>query len=286
MLEGKGFVAALDQSGGSTPKALKLYGISEDQYHNEEEMFDLIHQMRTRIITSSAFTSKRILAAILFENTMNRKIEGKFTADYLWEEKGIIPILKVDKGLEELKEGVQLMKPISNLEPLLESANQRHIFGTKMRSVIKELNVKGIRALVKQQFDIAKLILAEDLVPIIEPEVDIHASKKDEIESILLASILEALDQLEDEKVMLKLTPPSTTNRYLPLVEHKNVMRVVFLSGGYSQKDANDMLRENKGAIASFSRALTQGLSAKQTEVEFTTMLDESIEAIYQASIT
>lgn len=286
MLNGKGFVAALDQSGGSTPKALATYGVSKDQYQNEDEMFEKIHEMRTRIITSPAFTSKRILAAILFENTMNSKIKGKLSADYLWEEKGIIPILKVDKGLEDLKDGVQLMKPIPNLDELLDTANKRNIFGTKMRSVIKELNENGIKEIVKQQFDIGQQILAKGLVPIIEPEVDIHAKNKGAIEEILLASIKEELDKLDNQKVMLKITPPEIPNLYKPLIDHENVMRVVFLSGGYSQKDANKMLAENSGAIASFSRALTEGLNANQTDEEFNKMLDESIEAIYQASIT
>ncbi|HZJ87501.1 MAG TPA: fructose bisphosphate aldolase [Erysipelothrix sp.] len=286
MLNGKGFVAALDQSGGSTPKALATYGVSKDQYQNEDEMFEKIHEMRTRIITSPAFTSKRILAAILFENTMNSKIKGKLSADYLWEEKGIIPILKVDKGLEDLKDGVQLMKPMPNLDELLDTANKRNIFGTKMRSVIKELNENGIKEIVKQQFDIGQQILAKGLVPIIEPEVDIHAKNKGAIEEILLASIKEELDKLDNQKVMLKITPPEIPNLYKPLIDHENVMRVVFLSGGYSQKDANKMLAENSGAIASFSRALTEGLNANQTDEEFNKMLDESIEAIYQASIT
>lgn len=286
MLNGKGFVAALDQSGGSTPKALATYGVSKDQYQNEDEMFEKIHEMRTRIITSPAFTSKRILAAILFENTMNSKIKGKLSADYLWEEKGIIPILKVDKGLEDLKDGVQLMKPMPNLDELLDTSNKRNIFGTKMRSVIKELNENGIKEIVKQQFDIGQQILAKGLVPIIEPEVDIHAKNKGAIEEILLASIKEELDKLDNQKVMLKITPPEIPNLYKPLIDHENVMRVVFLSGGYSQKDANKMLAENSGAIASFSRALTEGLNANQTDEEFNKMLDESIEAIYQASIT
>lgn len=286
MLEDKCFVAALDQSGGSTPKALATYGVTKDQYHNEAEMFNKIHEMRTRIIQSPAFTSDRILAAILFENTMNSEIDGKLTADYLWEEKGIVPILKVDKGLEDLDKGVQLMKPMPQLDSLLETAKERNIFGTKMRSVIKELNEEGIRDIVKQQFEIGKQILDHGLVPIIEPEVDIHAQDKEEIEEVLFASMKEELDQLGDRKVMLKITPPEVPNLYKPLIEHDNVMRVVFLSGGYSQKEANKMLEANHGAIASFSRALTEGLKVDQSDEEFNKMLDESIEAIYQASIT
>lgn len=286
MLKGKGFVAALDQSGGSTPKALATYGVTEDQYHNEPEMFDKIHRMRTRIIKSPAFTSDRILAAILFENTMNSEIDGKLTADYLWEEKGIIPILKVDKGLEGLENGVQLMKPMPQLDSLLETARERNIFGTKMRSVIKELNEDGIRDIVKQQFEIGVQILDHGLVPIIEPEVDIHAQDKEAIEEILFTSMKEELDKLGDRKVMLKITPPTVSNLYKPLIEHENVMRVAFLSGGYSQKEANKLLKKNTGAIASFSRALTEGLNVNQTEDEFNDMLDKSIEAIYQASIT
>ena len=285
MLNGQGFIAALDQSGGSTPKALALYGVNEDQYKDEAEMFDLIHQMRSRIILSPSFTSDRILAAILFENTMNAEIEGKLTADYLWEEKGIVPILKVDKGLEDLKNGVQLMKPMPELEALLKTAKERNIFGTKMRSVIKAYDEKGIQDIVDQQFEVGNTILDHKLVPIIEPEVDIHSEDKEKIEAKLLELMTLALDKLGDRKVMLKLTPPTVANLYKPLVEHKNVMRVVFLSGGYPRDKANALLKENHGAIASFSRALTEGLSANQSDEDFNKMLDESIEAIYEASI-
>lgn len=286
MKEGKGFIAALDQSGGSTPKALAAYGVSEDTYSSEEEMFDLVHQMRTRIIKSPAFSSERILGAILFEQTMDRDIDGKKTADYLWEDKGVIPFLKVDKGLADLENGVQLMKPMPELDALLKRANERHIFGTKMRSVIKELNEEGIKAIVEQQFEVGKQILAANLMPILEPEVDIHAVNKEEIEEILKKEILAGLDKLpEGEQIMLKLTIPTKANAYSELIAHPKVLRVVALSGGYSREDSNKLLAENEGLIASFSRALSEGLSATQSDEEFNTMLQEATDSIYEASI-
>ncbi|WFF73033.1 fructose bisphosphate aldolase [Proteiniclasticum sp. QWL-01] len=287
MREGKGFIAALDQSGGSTPKALALYGISKDKYSTEEEMFDLVHQMRTRIIKSPAFSQERILGAILFEQTMDRDIDGKKTADYLWENKGVVPFLKVDKGLADQENGVQLMKPMPELDALLARANERHIFGTKMRSVIKELNEEGVKAVVAQQFEVGKQILAAGLMPIIEPEVDIHSEKKPEIEELLKKEILAELDKLpEGQQIMLKLTIPTHANAYAELINHPKVMRVVALSGGYSREDSNKMLAENHGLIASFSRALSEGLSADQTDDEFNAMLQEATDAIYEASIT
>ncbi|KAF5078722.1 Fructose-bisphosphate aldolase class 1 [anaerobic digester metagenome] len=287
MREGKGFIAALDQSGGSTPKALALYGISKDRYSTEEEMFDLVHQMRTRIIKSPAFSQERILGAILFEQTMDRDIDGKKTADYLWENKGVVPFLKVDKGLADQENGVQLMKPMPELDALLARANERHIFGTKMRSVIKELNEEGVKAVVAQQFEVGKQILAAGLMPIIEPEVDIHSEKKPEIEELLKKEILAELDKLpEGQQIMLKLTIPTHANAYAELINHPKVMRVVALSGGYSREDSNKMLAENHGLIASFSRALSEGLSADQTDDEFNAMLQEATDAIYEASIT
>ena len=261
MKEGKGFIAALDQSGGSTPKALAAYGVSEDTYSSEEEMFDLVHQMRTRIIKSPAFKSDRIIGAILFEQTMDRDIDGKKTPDYLWEDKGVVPFLKVDKGLADLENGVQLMKPMPELDSLLKRANERHIFGTKMRSVIKELNEEGIKAIVEQQFEVGKQILAADLMPILEPEVDIHSDKKEEIEEIMTKEIMDGLDKLpEGGQVMLKLTIPTKANAYSELIAHPKVLRVVALSGGYSREDSNKLLAENEGLIASFSRALSEGL--------------------------
>lgn len=286
MREGKGFIAALDQSGGSTPKALAAYGVLENAYSTEEEMFTLVHQMRTRIIKSPAFNSDRILGAILFEQTMDREIDGKKTADYLWEDKGVVPFLKVDKGLADLENGVQLMKPMPDLDELLKRANERHVFGTKMRSVIKELNEEGIKAIVKQQFEVGRQILAAGLMPIIEPEVDIHCENKEAIEEVLKKEILAELDKLpEGEEVMLKLTIPTKANAYAELIAHPNVMRVVALSGGYSRDDSNKLLAENKGLIASFSRALSEGLSYGQTDEEFNTMLQEATDAIYEASI-
>lgn len=270
MREGKGFIAALDQSGGSTPKALALYGIEKDRYSTDEEMFDLVHEMRTRIIKSPAFNKDRILAAILFEQTMDRDIDGKKTGDYLWEEKGIVPFLKVDKGLADQEMGVQLMKPMPNLDELLQRAKERNIFGTKMRSVIKEYNEEGIKAIVAQQFEVGKQILSAGLMPIIEPEVDIKSENKEAIEEVLKKEILAQLEELpEGEQIMLKLTIPSKANAYAELIGHPKVMRVVALSGGYTREDSNRLLAENKGLIASFSRALSEGLSAGQSDEEF-----------------
>lgn len=282
---GNGFIAALDQSGGSTPKALRLYGISEDSYDTEEEMFDLVHKMRTRIVTSPAFTSDKILGAILFEQTMESKVDGKYTAEYL-ADKGIAPFLKVDKGLADKENGVQLMKPMPELDELLNRANEHGIFGTKMRSVIHEANEDAIKEVVKQQFDIGKRILDKDLVPIIEPEVDIHSEDKEKIEDIMKVAILDELDKLEEgQDVMLKLTIPSVRNNFKELVEHPRVIRVVALSGGYSRATANELLKENDGIIASFSRGLTEGLSVDQTDEEFNNMLEDSVEKIYDASV-
>ncbi|MFC0302039.1 fructose bisphosphate aldolase [Virgibacillus soli] len=282
----KGFIAALDQSGGSTPKALAEYGVQESAYKNEEEMFDLVHEMRTRIITSPAFDSKYILGAILFEQTMDRKIEDMYTADYLADKKGIVPFLKVDKGLAEEANGVQLMKPMPELDSLLKRANERHIFGTKMRSVIKEPNEEGIKAVVDQQFEVGKQIIAAGLVPIIEPEVDIHSPEKEKCEALLKAEIHRHLDNLsEDENVMLKVTIPTEANLYKELIDHPRVVRVVALSGGYSADVANEKLKENNGLIASFSRALSQDLNANQTDEEFNTVLEKAVKSIYEASI-
>ena len=287
MRSSKGFVAALDQSGGSAPKALKLYGVNEDEYNGEEEMFDLIHQMRTRIIKSAAFNSEKIIGAILFEQTMDRKIDNKFTADYLWEEKHIVPFLKVDKGLEELDlDGVQLMKPISNLADLLRRANVRHIFGTKMRSVIKKASPEGIERVVAQQFEVAYQIIEAGLVPIIEPEVDINIPDKSRAEAILADELRKHLDRLpETHNVMLKVTLPTINNLYKEFTKHPRVVRVVALSGGYSREKANELLAQNKGVIASFSRALSEGLSAKQTDADFDATLAKSIQGIYEASV-
>ena len=287
MRNGKGFIAALDQSGGSTPKALKLYGIEESRYSNEAEMFDLIHQMRTRIIKSPAFNDSKILGAILFEQTMDRKIDGKYTAEYLWEEKRILPFLKVDKGLVDLDaDGVQLMKPITNLADLLKRANEHHVFGTKMRSVIKKASKEGIARVVAQQFEIANEIIAAGLIPIIEPEVDINISDKAAAEEILQEEILKHLDKLPaTSDVMLKLTLPTVENFYTPLTKHPRVVRVVALSGGYSREKANEILGKNKGIIASFSRALSEGLYDQQSDAEFNKTLADSIEGIYEASI-
>ncbi|WP_411355071.1 fructose bisphosphate aldolase [Peptoniphilus harei] len=286
MKNGKGFIAALDQSGGSTPKALLNYGVTEDAYSNEEEMFDKVHEMRKRIIKDEAFTSDRILAAILFKVTMNSKIDGKFTGDYLWEEKGIVPILKVDEGLDVEKDGAQLMKPFKHIDELLENAKERNIFGTKMRSVVKELNEESIKKVVEQQFDYAKKISAAGFVPIIEPEVDIHAKDKAEIEEVLKKYLVEELKKLDkDTYVMFKLTLPEKENLYEELYDFDQTVRVVALSGGYSRDDANEKLRKNKGVIASYSRALTEGLNVNQTDEEFTKMLDDSIEKNYSASV-
>ncbi|WP_062109856.1 fructose bisphosphate aldolase [Bacillus niameyensis] len=286
MKNGKGFIAALDQSGGSTPKALADYGVPESAYTNEEEMFDLVHQMRTRIITSPAFDSNYILGAILFEQTMDREIAGKYTADYLAEEKGIVPFLKIDKGLAAESNGVQLMKPISDLDDTLRRANERHIFGTKMRSVIKEANEDGIKAVVDQQFEVGKQIIAAGLIPIIEPEVDIHSPEKEKCEELLKTVILSHLDQLsENENVMLKVSIPTKTNFYKELIDHPRVVRVVALSGGYSRVEANEKLKANDGLIASFSRALSQDLNANQTDEEFNAALEKAVKSIYEASI-
>jgi len=286
MRNGKGFIAALDQSGGSTPKALKSYGIDENEYSNDEEMFDLIHKMRTRIIKSSAFNDTKILGAILFEQTMDRKIDGKYTADFLWEEKGVLPFLKVDKGLEELEDGVQTMKPMPELDELLKRANERHIFGTKMRSVIKKASQTGIEKVVNQQFEVANKIIAAGLVPIIEPEVDIHNTDKAECETILKNEIKKHLDKLpETSNVMLKVTLPTVENFYEDLTRHPRVVRIVALSGGYPREKANEILSKNKGIIASFSRALTEGLSAQQSDEEFNKTLESAIEGIYEASV-
>ena len=287
MKNSKGFIAALDQSGGSTPKALKLYGITEDQYSNEEQMFDLIHQMRTRIIKSPAFNDQKILGAILFEQTMDNKIDGKYTAEYLWEEKRILPFLKVDKGLEPLdSDGVQLMKPIDGLAELLSRANERHIFGTKMRSVVKKASPKGIARVVQQQFEVAKQIIAAGLVPIIEPEVDINIPDKSPAEAILRDEVRKQLDALPSTaNVMLKLSLPTINNLYKEFTQHPRVVRVVALSGGDPREKANAILAENKGVIASFSRALTEGLSATQTDEQFNNALAHTVEGIYEASI-
>ena len=288
MKNGKGFIAALDQSGGSTPKALRLYGVEESAYSNDEEMFTLVHEMRTRIIKSPSFTSDRVLAAILFENTMDRKIDDKFTADYLWDVKGIIPILKFDKGLMDLEGGVQLMKPIPGLDKLLARArDERHIFGTKMRSVIKEAAEEGIKKIVDQQFEIGLQIAAAGLVPILEPEVDIHCPDKAKAEEILKKNIMEHLAKLpEDTKLMFKVTIPTIPDTYAELIADPRVVRVVALSGGYTREDSNKKLAENHGLIASFSRALSEGLNAKQTAAEFDAMLKASVDSIYEASIT
>ena len=287
MHSGKGFIAALDQSGGSTPKALAQYGVQENQYSNDEEMYTLVHEMRTRIIKSPAFDSQYILGAILFENTMDRKIDGQWTADYLWEKKHIIPFLKVDKGLADLANGVQLMKPISGLDELLDRAVERNIFGTKMRSVIKESNSQGIQDVVAQQFEVGKQIFNKGLIPIIEPEVDIYSPDKEKSEQILKEEIQKQLNLLDkDVKVMLKLSIPTVNDFYKDLISDPHVVRVVALSGGYSREEANQKLSQNHGLIASFSRALSEGLTASQSDQDFNAELQETIKGIYQASIT
>lgn len=287
MHSGEGFIAALDQSGGSTPKALKAYGIEETAFHNEEEMFDLVHQMRSRIITSKAFTAKHILGAILFERTMESQIDGLYTADYLWDKKGIVPFLKVDKGLDKEVDGVQLMKPMPELDDLLKRANTHHIFGTKMRSVIHEANPVGIKNIVEQQFAFGKRIAKAGLVPIIEPEVSIDSPTKKEAEEILLQEIKQQLASLDcDIKLMFKLTIPTNANLYAPLMKDPHVVRVVALSGGYTRKEADALLTLNNGLIASFSRALASDLCAKQTQDEFDACLQQSIAEIYSASRT
>lgn len=286
MKEAKGFIAALDQSGGSTPKALGLYGVTEDKFSNDEEMFDLVHQMRSRIIKSKSFTDDRILGAILFKVTMNSQIDGKYTSDYLWEEKGIVPILKIDEGLAEEKDGIQLMKEMKVLDELLVNAKERNIFGTKMRSVIKKLNEEGIAEVVEQQFKYAKIISAAGFVPIIEPEVDINAENKAEIEEVLKKEVVKQLEKLDkDTYVMFKFTIPTNAGLYSDLVEYPQVVRVVALSGGYPRELANELLAKNENMIASFSRALSEGLNVNQSEDEFDNMLDSSIEDIYRASL-
>ena len=282
-----GFIAALDQSGGSTPGALKAYGLKESAWSNEEEMFALVHQMRTRIITSPSFNGERILGAILFENTMDRDIEGQPTPDYLWNVKRVVPFLKVDKGLAAEKDGVQMMKPMPDLEQLLKRAKAKRIFGTKMRSFIKQANPSGIKSIATQQFEAARQIIDAGLMPIIEPEVDIHCAQKGKAEELLKAAIRENLDQLPSGRwVMLKITLPDRDNFYADCIRHPNVVRVVALSGGYTREQANQRLRRNPGIVASFSRALVEGLSAEQSDAEFNAMLDQSIQSIFEASNT
>lgn len=283
---GKGFIAALDQSGGSTPKALASYGVGEDAYSNDDEMFGVIHEMRTRIITSKSFTGDRVIGAILFENTMDRTIEGRDSAEYLWEVKRVVPFLKVDKGLAGESDGVQVMKPIPGLDDLLGRATAKGIFGTKMRSVVKLADKAGIQSIVDQQFEVGRQIVGHGLVPILEPEVDIKSPEKAQAEAMLRDGIFESLDRLgADEKVMFKLTLPEEDNFYLKLTEHPNVVRVVALSGGYSREEANRRLARNTGVVASFSRGLTEGLSANQSDDEFDAALDASIQSIYDASV-
>lgn len=287
MKNDQGFIAALDQSGGSTPNALEIYGVPKDAYSGDDEMFQMVHQMRSRIMKSPSFNKDRILGAILFEKTMDSKVDGLYSADYLWETKGIVGFLKVDSGLAELQNGVQLMKPMPNLEALLARAKERHIFGTKMRSVIKEVNEVGIQAIVEQQFEIGKMISKAGLVPIIEPEVDIHTVNKKGAEAILKEALMQQLKALDESVlVMLKLTIPDEDNLYADLMKLPNVVRVVALSGGYTREEANKKLARNHGLIASFSRALSEGLNANQSEEAFNEMLDHSIQNIFEASIT
>jgi fructose-bisphosphate aldolase, class I len=282
-----GFIAALDQSGGSTPKALALYGIKEGAWSNEDEMFAIVHQMRTRMITSPSFNGKRIIGAILFENTMDRDINGQPAVNYLWNVKGVVPFLKVDKGLDAEKDGAQLMKPMPALAALLKKAKSKRIFGTKMRSVIKQANAQGVKDVVNQQFELAEQIIAGELMPIVEPEIDIHCPEKAKAEELLKAAILEKLNQLpQGQMVMLKLTLPEQDNFYGDFVKHPKVLRVVALSGGYSRDEANKRLRRNHGVIASFSRALAEGLSAQQSAPEFNATMDKSIQSIFDASNT
>jgi fructose-bisphosphate aldolase class I len=285
MKDGQGFIAALDQSGGSTPKALRLYGIGEDAYSSEDEMFDLIHAMRSRIATAPAFTGEKVIGAILFEKTMDREMGGKPSARFLWEDRGVVPFLKIDKGLEAEENGVQLMKPIPGLDELLDRAVAHGIFGTKERSVISAANEGGIAAIVDQQFELGQKVLAKGLVPILEPEVTISIADKAEAEDLLLAEILKHLEA-QDQPVMLKLSLPTKANLYAPLIAHPKVLRVVALSGGYARDEANAKLAENTGMIASFSRALTEGLSAQQSDAEFNATIAETISAIHAASIT
>ncbi len=283
--EESGFIAALDQSGGSTPKALGQYGLSEDQWSNDDEMFDLVHQMRTRIVTSDAFNGKRVIGAILFEGTMDRDVGGKGTAKFLWSEKNVVPFLKVDKGLEDESDGVQLMKPMPQLDGLLDRAREKGVFGTKMRSVVKQANEDGIKKIVDQQFAVGKQIVAKGLVPILEPEVDIHCPDKSQAEELLRTHLMAGLDALSDEElVMLKLTLPEQANHYTPCQDHSNVLKVVALSGGYDRQEANRRLAQNKGMVASFSRALVEGLTAQISDADFNSKLDEAINSIYQAS--
>ena len=280
-----GFIAALDQSGGSTPKALRLYGVQENTWSSDEEMFAIVHQMRTRIITSPAFNGERIIGAILFENTMDREIEGQPTADYLWNVKRVVPFLKVDQGLAAEKDGVQLMKPMPMLAALLDKARAKRIFGTKMRSFIKRADEAGTKNIVIQQFEIAQQIISANLVPIIEPEIDIHCPEKGKAEQLLKAAILEKVNELPDGQfIMLKLTLPEQDDFYAEFVKHPRVLRVVALSGGYSREEANNRLRKNHGVVASFSRALVEGLTAQQSDAEFNAMLDKSIQCIFDAS--
>jgi len=280
-----GFIAALDQSGGSTPKALRLYGVQENTWSSDEEMFAIVHQMRTRIITSPAFNGDRIIGAILFENTMDREIEGRPTADYLWNVKRVVPFLKVDQGLAAEKDGVQLMKPMPMLPALLDKARAKRIFGTKMRSFIKRADEAGTKNIVIQQFEIAQQIISANLVPIIEPEIDIHCPEKGKAEQLLKAAILEKVNELPDGQfIMLKLTLPEQNDFYAEFVKHPRVLRVVALSGGYSREEANNRLRKNHGVVASFSRALVEGLTAQQSDAEFNAMLDKSIQCIFDAS--
>ena len=282
----KGFIAALDQSGGSTPKALRLYGIDEDKYSSEDEMFKLVHEMRTRIIKAPSFNKDHILGAILFEQTIDREIDGMKTADYLWNKLEILPFVKVDQGLADLENGVQLMKEMTKLDSLLERAKERGIFGTKMRSVIKELNEEGIKKVVNQQFDYAKRIIKKGFVPIIEPEVDIHAENKAEIEKVLFKELKENIEKLaKDDFIMLKLTLPEEDNLYLPLYDYDNVLRIVALSGGYTREESNERLGRNHKVIASFSRALTEGAKASMTDEEFNKHMEQSINSIYKESI-
>jgi fructose-bisphosphate aldolase, class I len=284
---GQGFIAALDQSGGSTPKALKLYGVDEDAYSNESEMFDRIHEMRTRIIKSPAFNGERVVGAILFEQTMDRAIDGKSTGDYLWSAKGVVPFLKIDKGLQDEADGVQLMKPMPGLDELLRRGAEKGMFGTKERSVVKLADDGGIKAIAEQQFEVGRQVLAAGLVPILEPEVDINSPQKAEAEAKLLDALLAGLDGLDaDQQVMFKLTLPDADDFYAELVKHPKVVKVVALSGGYSREEANARLGRNRGIIASFSRALTEGLSAQQSDADFDTALDQAIQSIYEASIT
>ena len=286
MKSGKGFIAALDQSGGSTPKALSLYGIEPNTYSGEAAMFDLVHQMRSRIIKSPSFTSERVIGVILFEMTMDRQIDGLGSAEFLWQKKNIVPFLKVDNGLADEKDGAQVMKPIPELDTRLASAISHGVFGTKMRSVIKQANAAGVKAVVEQQFEIGKQICAKGLVPIIEPEVDINCPDKAAAEDLLLAELIKHLDKLsDDQNVMLKLTLPEKAGLYTPLTNHPRVVRVVALSGGYSRDHANEVLAKNPNVIASFSRALSEGLTAQQSDGEFDAMIDKTIQAIYEASI-